>query len=88
MDTVRGVWTSEGPKGFWRGNMLNLFRMVPFKSINFICYDMYCNHVARARGGALEVTGHDRLIGGGLSGVLATALCLPLDTPIDRSARG
>ncbi|KAK1297922.1 hypothetical protein QJS10_CPB14g01411 [Acorus calamus] len=60
--------------------MLNLFRLVPSKSINFICYDMYCNHIARARGGALEVTGRDRLIGGGLSGVLATVLCLPLDT--------
>ncbi|KAK1311807.1 hypothetical protein QJS10_CPA07g00310 [Acorus calamus] len=80
MDAVRWVWMSEGPKGFWRGNVLNLFRMVPFKSINFICYDMYCNHVARAHGGALEVTSHDRLIGGGMSGVLATALCLPLDT--------
>ncbi|KAK1265219.1 hypothetical protein QJS04_geneDACA017890 [Acorus gramineus] len=54
-DAVRWVWTCEGPKGFWRGNMLNLFRLVPFKSINFICYDMYCNHVAQAHGGALEI---------------------------------
>lgn len=77
--TIQSIWAREGLMGFWKGNVLNLFRMVPFKSINFICYDMYCGRLLRVRG-AKEITNHDRLIGGGISGITATILCLPLDT--------
>ncbi|XP_072981223.1 probable mitochondrial adenine nucleotide transporter BTL3 [Typha angustifolia] len=78
MKIVQLIWASEGLKGFWKGNLVNLFRMIPFKSINFICYDMYLDRLHSIPG--KEVTNHDRLIGGGLSGILATVLCLPLDT--------
>ncbi|KAJ0977475.1 hypothetical protein J5N97_012949 [Dioscorea zingiberensis] len=77
-EIIKWIWVSEGLKGFWKGNMLNLFRMVPFKSINFICYDMYLDHLLSVP--EKEITNHDRLIGGGISGVIATVLCLPLDT--------
>ncbi|XP_031477158.1 probable mitochondrial adenine nucleotide transporter BTL3 [Nymphaea colorata] len=77
--TIQWIWGSEGLLGFWKGNLLNLFRMVPFKSINFICYDLYCDRLRQVNG-KQELTSHDRLIGGGISGVLATVLCLPLDT--------
>lgn len=77
--TIRSIWAKEGLMGFWKGNVLNLFRTVPFKSINFICYDMYCDRLLRVQG-AKEITNHDRLIGGGISGITATILCLPLDT--------
>ncbi|XP_077210608.1 putative mitochondrial adenine nucleotide transporter BTL3 isoform X2 [Tasmannia lanceolata] len=79
INTIQLIWASEGLTGFWKGNVLNLFRMIPFKSINFICYDMYCDWLQRACG-KKEITSHDRLIGGGISGITATALCLPLDT--------
>lgn len=77
--TIQSIWAREGPMGFWKGNVLNLFRMVPFKCINFISYDMYCARLLRVRG-AKEITNHDRLIAGGISGITATILCLPLDT--------
>ena len=76
---VKLIWTSEGLKGFWKGNTLNLFRMVPFKSINFILYDMYIDHLLSSSENR-EITNHDRLVGGGISGVVATVVCLPLDT--------
>ncbi|RWR73640.1 putative mitochondrial adenine nucleotide transporter BTL3 [Cinnamomum micranthum f. kanehirae] len=77
--TIQSIWAREGLMGFWKGNVLNLFRMVPFKCINFISYDMYCARLLRVRG-AKEITNHDRLIAGGISGITATILCLPLDT--------
>lgn len=81
---VQWIWISEGLGGFWKGNALNLFRMVPFKSINFICYDMYLDRI-QSLSGKKEITNQDRLIGGGISGVLATVLCIPLDTRFVRS---
>ncbi|CAL9102059.1 unnamed protein product [Musa textilis] len=76
---VQRIWAVEGLRGFWKGNALNLLRMVPFKSINFICYDMYLDWLLNSPG-KKEITNHDRLVGGGISGVLATVLCIPLDT--------
>lgn len=78
-EIVRCIWASEGAGGFWKGNLLNLFRMIPFKCINFVCYDMYCDCLLHVPGKA-EITNHDRLVGGGISGVAATVICLPLDT--------
>ncbi|CAA6671666.1 unnamed protein product [Spirodela intermedia] len=70
---------SRRARGFWKGNVLNLFRMIPFKSINFVCYDMYCDCLLRLPG-KTEISNHDRLVAGGISGVAATVVCLPLDT--------
>lgn len=78
-EIINWIWMSEGLKGFWKGNALNLFRMVPFKSLNFVLYDMYLDYLIGASE-KKEVTNHDRLVGGGISGIMATAICLPLDT--------
>lgn len=79
VNIIRCIWLTEGLRGFWKGNALNLFRMVPFKSINFICYDMYLAYLLSIHGKE-GVTNHERLICGGVSGVVATVLCIPLDT--------
>lgn len=76
---IQGIWIAEGPGGFWKGNILNLLRMVPFKSINFLTYDMFCKEILE-RQGKEEVTNFDRLTAGAASGAAATLLCLPLDT--------
>lgn len=79
LKTIYFIWVSEGLAGFWKGNALNLFRMVPFKSINFMTYDMYCNWLLKIPGKG-EVTNYDRLVAGAVSGITATMLCLPMDT--------
>lgn len=79
LKTIYFIWVSEGFAGFWKGNALNLFRMVPFKSINFMTYDMYCNWLLKMPGKG-EVTNYDRLVAGAVSGISATMLCLPMDT--------
>lgn len=77
--TIHFIWLSEGFTGFWKGNALNLFRMVPFKSINFVTYDMYCNWLLQIPG-KQEITNSDRLAAGAVSGIAATMICLPMDT--------
>eukprot|EP01018_Ginkgo_biloba_P033784 Gb_00135 [translate_table: standard] len=79
MKVIHFIWASEGFAGFWKGNALNLFRMVPFKSINFLTYDMYCNWLLEMPG-KKEITNYDRLVAGSVSGIAATMLCLPMDT--------
>ncbi|KAH9325613.1 hypothetical protein KI387_005791, partial [Taxus chinensis] len=79
LKTINLIWMSEGFAGFWKGNALNLFRMVPFKSINFVTYDMYCNFLLKMPGKE-EITNSDRLVAGAVSGIAATMICLPLDT--------
>nr|ADE76690.1 unknown [Picea sitchensis] len=53
--------------------------MVPFKSINFMTYDMYCNWLLKIPGKG-EITNYDRLAAGAVSGITATMLSLPMDT--------
>ncbi|XP_057873430.2 uncharacterized protein LOC131079483 [Cryptomeria japonica] len=77
--TIHFIWSSEGFTGFWKGNALNLFRMVPFKSINFVTYDMYCNWLLQIPGKE-EIINSDRLAAGAVSGIVATMICLPMDT--------
>lgn len=40
---------------------------------------MYIDHL-HSMSGNREITNQDRLIGGGISGVVATVFCIPLDT--------
>ncbi|XP_074563907.1 putative mitochondrial adenine nucleotide transporter BTL3 [Curcuma longa] len=82
---VQCIWDSEGLSGFWKGNGLNLLRMVPSKSINFIAYDMYVGWLLRLEG-KNRITNHDSVIGGAISGLLSTVLCIPLDTVRTRLA--
>lgn len=79
LKTIHFIWVSEGFAGFWKGNVLNLFRMVPFKTINFVAYDMYCDWLLKVPGKG-QITNYDRLAAGAVSGVTATMLCLPMDT--------
>ena len=76
---IQGIWITEGLSGFWKGNILNLLRMVPFKSINFLAYDLFCKDILEKQGKS-EVTNLDRLTAGAASGAAATLLCFPLDT--------
>ncbi|KAI5061208.1 hypothetical protein GOP47_0023713 [Adiantum capillus-veneris] len=76
---MQGIWIAEGIAGFWKGNTVNLLRMVPFKSINFLTYDMFCKELLE-RQEKSEVTNSERLLAGAASGAAATLLCIPLDT--------
>ena len=35
IELIQSITASQGLKGFWKGNVVNLLRTAPFKSINF-----------------------------------------------------
>ncbi|KAJ0238313.1 mitochondrial adenine nucleotide transporter BTL3 [Hirschfeldia incana] len=76
---IQRIATTEGVRGFWKGNLVNILRTAPFKSINFYAYDTYRGQLLRLSGNE-ETTNFERFIAGAAAGVTASLLCLPLDT--------
>ncbi|KAK7369345.1 hypothetical protein VNO80_11382 [Phaseolus coccineus] len=78
-ELIQQIATSQGLKGFWKGNFVNILRTAPFKAINFYAYDTYKNKLTRMLGNE-ESTNLERFVAGAAAGITATLLCLPMDT--------
>ena len=78
-ELIQEIATSQGLRGFWKGNFVNILRTAPFKAINFYAYDTYKNKLTRMLGNE-ESTNLERFVAGAASGITATLLCLPMDT--------
>ncbi|KMT19865.1 hypothetical protein BVRB_1g009140 [Beta vulgaris subsp. vulgaris] len=78
-ELVRTIAVTQGLRGFWKGNLINILRTAPFKAINFCAYDTYRKQLRKLH--LLEGTPNlERFIAGAAAGITATVLCLPLDT--------
>ncbi|CAN1190671.1 Probable mitochondrial adenine nucleotide transporter BTL3 [Linum perenne] len=78
-ELTRKIFLTQGVKGFWKGNLVNILRTAPFKAINFYAYDTYRQMLLRWTGNE-EATNFERFVAGAAAGVTASLLCLPLDT--------
>lgn len=78
-ELVKSIAVSQGVRGFWKGNLVNILRTAPFKAINFYAYDTYRKQLLRFSGNK-ETTNFERFVAGAAAGITATILCLPLDT--------
>ncbi|KAK4766814.1 hypothetical protein SAY87_008456 [Trapa incisa] len=78
-ELIKTIVVTQGPKGFWKGNFVNILRTAPFKAINFYSYDTYRNQLLKWSGNE-ETTNFERFIAGAAAGITATLLCLPMDT--------
>ncbi|KAL8475103.1 hypothetical protein ACS0TY_030762 [Phlomoides rotata] len=78
-ELIKSIATTQGLRGFWKGNFVNVLRTAPFKAINFYTYDTYRNQLLRLSGNK-ETTNFERFIAGAAAGITATVLCIPLDT--------
>ncbi|KAJ9166593.1 hypothetical protein P3X46_021319 [Hevea brasiliensis] len=78
-DLIKTIATTQGLKGFWKGNLVNVLRTAPFKAVNFCAYDTYRKQLLRLSGNE-ETTNFERFIAGAAAGITATILCIPLDT--------
>lgn len=76
---INRIATTQGLRGFWKGNFVNILRTAPFKAINFCAYDTYRKQLLKLTGNE-ETTNSERFIAGAAAGMTATVLCLPLDT--------
>lgn len=78
-DLVKKIAASQGLKGFWKGNFVNILRTAPFKAVNFYAYDTYRKQLLKLSGHE-NTTNFERFVAGAAAGITATVLCLPLDT--------
>lgn len=78
-ELIRTIATSQGLKGFWQGNFVNVLRTAPFKAVNFYAYDTYRNRLMKITGNE-ETTNFERFLAGATAGITATVLCIPMDT--------
>nr|GMC57185.1 probable mitochondrial adenine nucleotide transporter BTL3 [Ipomoea batatas] len=79
LELVRKIATTQGIKGFWKGNFVNILRTAPFKAINFYSYEKYRDQLLKISGNE-EATNVERFIAGAAAGITATVLCIPMDT--------
>ncbi|KAF5200761.1 Mitochondrial carrier protein coac2 [Thalictrum thalictroides] len=79
LELVQSIATTQGLKGFWKGNFLNILRTAPFKAVNFCAYDTYRKQLLKISGNE-ETTNFERFLAGASAGITATILCLPMDT--------
>ncbi|XP_073155062.1 probable mitochondrial adenine nucleotide transporter BTL3 [Henckelia pumila] len=78
-ELIKTIAASQGLRGFWKGNFVNILRTAPFKSINFYAYDTYRKQLLRLSGNK-ETTNFERFLAGAAAGITATVLCIPMDT--------
>lgn len=78
-ELIKKIAVTQGLKGFWKGNFVNILRTAPFKAINFCSYDTYRKQLLKLSGNE-ETTNFERFIAGAAAGMTASVLCLPLDT--------
>lgn len=79
MELIQSIAASQGIKGFWKGNFVNILRTAPFKAINFYAYDKYRSELLKLTGNQ-ETTNYERFLAGAAAGITATVLCIPMDT--------
>ncbi|CAH9078488.1 unnamed protein product [Cuscuta europaea] len=78
-DLIKVIATTQGLRGFWKGNFVNILRTAPFKAVNFCAYDTYRKQLTRLSGNE-ETTNTERFVAGAAAGITAALICLPLDT--------
>ncbi|XP_041017259.1 probable mitochondrial adenine nucleotide transporter BTL3 [Juglans microcarpa x Juglans regia] len=78
-ELIKTIAASQGLRGFWKGNLVNILRTAPFKAVNFYANDTYRKQLLKLSGNE-ETTNFERFFAGAAAGITATILCLPLDT--------
>lgn len=77
VQAFRKIYAEEGLLAFWKGNGVNLIRIVPYSSVQLSSNDFYKRVLAGDSG---ELTVSQRLVAGAGAGMTATAVGHPLDT--------
>lgn len=78
-ELIKTIAMSQGLKGFWKGNFVNILRTAPFKAVNFYAYDTYRKQLMKLTRHE-EITNFERFVAGAAAGITATILCIPMDT--------
>eukprot|EP00811_Abedinium_folium_P036513 NODE_9214_length_1439_cov_7.148628.p1 GENE.NODE_9214_length_1439_cov_7.148628~~NODE_9214_length_1439_cov_7.148628.p1 ORF type:complete len:306 (+),score=50.79 NODE_9214_length_1439_cov_7.148628:120-920(+) len=79
----RSIYREGGWSGFYRGNGVNVLKIVPESASKFLAYD-WLRHVVARNPGDMQV--HERFVAGGAAGMVSQALIYPLEIAKTRLA--
>jgi solute carrier family 25 phosphate transporter 23/24/25/41 len=68
----------EGIRGYFKGNMSNIVRVVPYSAVQFVSYEEF-KTVAQRIEGSQNLSTPGRLLAGAMAGVASTVASYPLD---------
>uniref|UniRef100_A0A2P2QNS8 Mitochondrial substrate carrier family protein n=1 Tax=Rhizophora mucronata TaxID=61149 RepID=A0A2P2QNS8_RHIMU len=76
VEAITMIGKEEGIKGYWKGNLPQLIRIIPYSAVQLFAYEAY-KKLFRGKDGELSVIG--RLAAGACAGMTSTFVTYPLD---------
>ncbi|GJT87323.1 probable envelope ADP,ATP carrier protein, chloroplastic [Tanacetum coccineum] len=76
IEAVISVGKQDGVKGYWKGNLAQVIRILPYSAVQLFAYESY-KKLFRGEDGELSVIG--RLAAGASAGMTSTFVTYPLD---------
>uniref|UniRef100_A0A0D9UZD1 Uncharacterized protein n=1 Tax=Leersia perrieri TaxID=77586 RepID=A0A0D9UZD1_9ORYZ len=76
LEAIAEIGKEEGLKGYWKGNLPQVIRIVPYSAVQLFSYEVY-KKIFRRKDGELSVFG--RLAAGACAGMTSTLVTYPLD---------
>ncbi|XP_020105996.1 probable envelope ADP,ATP carrier protein, chloroplastic [Ananas comosus] len=76
VEAITMIGKDEGIKGYWKGNLPQVIRIIPYSAVQLFSYEVY-KKLFRKKDGELSVLG--RLVAGACAGMTSTLVTYPLD---------
>ncbi|KAG6433774.1 hypothetical protein SASPL_105391 [Salvia splendens] len=76
LEAISLVGKEEGLKGYWKGNLPQVIRVIPYSAVQLFAYESY-KKLFRGKDGELSLIG--RLAAGACAGMTSTFVTYPLD---------
>ncbi|CAM6104781.1 unnamed protein product [Calypogeia fissa] len=77
MEAIMKIGTEEGVKGYWKGNLPQVIRVIPYSAVQLLAYETYKKIL---KGDNAELSVGRRLVAGACAGMTSTLVTYPLDT--------
>lgn len=76
LQSIALIGQEEGIKGYWKGNLPQVIRIIPYSAVQLFAYEAY-KKLFRGKDGELSIVG--RLAAGACAGMTSTLVTYPLD---------
>ncbi|KAK0584054.1 hypothetical protein LWI29_006994 [Acer saccharum] len=76
IEAIKLIAKEEGIKGYWKGNLPQVIRIIPYSAVQLFAYETY-KKLFKGKDGELSVIG--RLAAGACAGMTSTFVTYPLD---------
>ncbi|KHN11891.1 Thylakoid ADP,ATP carrier protein, chloroplastic [Glycine soja] len=76
IEAIAVIGKEEGIQGYWKGNLPQVIRVVPYSAVQLFAYEIY-KKIFKGENGELSVAG--RLAAGAFAGMTSTFITYPLD---------